>query len=371
MKDASSTDVVVHAGRDAHVVLAVRRPLPARPRHARDARARRVGRLVPAARGVSAHTKVDERTGELLFFNYATTAPYLHYGVRRPRPASSCTASPVPLPGPRLPHDMAFTEHFVDPQRLPAVLGRGPARAGRARRRGCPTCRRGSRSCPAAAAPDDVRWFEADPTYVLHWTNAYEDGDEIVLDGFFQGDPSPQARRSTTTMWMFRYLALDWMQTRLHRWRINLAHRARAPRSTLRDDFMRVRDDQRPLRRAGPTATRTRRTASRAGSCSTASSSTTSRPARTTRYAFPTACSAARSPWRPRAGATAEDDGYLVTFTTDVANDRSECLVLDAPAHQPTDRSLASALPERISSGTHAAGPRAPRSPPDPRVKVR
>ncbi len=33
---------------------------------------------------------------------------------------------------------------------------------------------------------------------------------------------------------------------------------------------------------------------------------------------------------RPRAGATAEDDGYLITFTTDLARDCSECLVFDA-----------------------------------------
>ncbi len=26
---------------------------------------------------------------------------------------------------------------------------------------------------------------------MLHFTNAYEDGDEIVLDGFFEGAPQP------------------------------------------------------------------------------------------------------------------------------------------------------------------------------------
>ena len=36
--------------------------------------------------------------------------------------------------------------------------------------------------------PEDVVWFEAKPTYVLHWINAYEDGDEIILDGYSQ-DP--------------------------------------------------------------------------------------------------------------------------------------------------------------------------------------
>ena len=55
----------------------------------------------------------------------------------------------------------------------------------------------------------------------------------------------------------------------------------------------------------------------------------------------------------PRVGATAEDDGYVVTFTTDVINDRSECLIFDAGA--VSDGPVARVrLPERISSGTHA-----------------
>ena len=60
------------------------------------------------------------------------------------------------------------------------------------------------------------------------------------------------------------------------------------------------------------------------------------------------------TPFAPRPGATAEDDGYLVTFTTDVGRDRSECLVFDAarPGRRP-DRAR-SRLPERISAGTHS-----------------
>jgi carotenoid cleavage dioxygenase len=55
----------------------------------------------------------------------------------------------------------------------------------------------------------------------------------------------------------------------------------------------------------------------------------------------------------PRKGSRAEDDGYLVTFTMDVVNDRSECWILDAanPSAAPVARV---ALPERIASGTHA-----------------
>jgi carotenoid cleavage dioxygenase len=52
-------------------------------------------------------------------------------------------------------------------------------------------------------------------------------------------------------------------------------------------------------------------------------------------------------------GATSEDDGYLVSFVTDLEADRSECIVVDAADIEagPVCRIL---LPHRISSGTHA-----------------
>ena len=80
-----------------------------------------------------------------------------------------------------------------------------------------------------------MQWFEADPTYVLHWTNAYEDGDDIVLEGFHQGNPSPKPDVNDA-MWMFRYLALDWMETRLHRWRLN-RRTGVCSEERMRDDF--------------------------------------------------------------------------------------------------------------------------------------
>ncbi len=53
-----------------------------------------------------------------------------------------------------------------------------------------------------------VRWFEAASTYVLHWVNAYEEGDEIVLDGFFQEDPEPKdIGDGSYYQRMFRFLA--------------------------------------------------------------------------------------------------------------------------------------------------------------------
>jgi carotenoid cleavage dioxygenase len=61
--------------------------------------------------GISAHPKVDENTGEMLFFNYSKNPPYQHYGVID-RHNNLVHYTPVPLPGPRLPHDMAFSENY-------------------------------------------------------------------------------------------------------------------------------------------------------------------------------------------------------------------------------------------------------------------
>jgi carotenoid cleavage dioxygenase len=68
-----------------------------------------------------------------------------------------------------------------------------------------------------------IRWFEAAPTYVLHFTNAYEVGHEVVLEGFFQGRPRPSTKGAQSIEEAaFRSLALDQFETRLHRWRFDL-----------------------------------------------------------------------------------------------------------------------------------------------------
>ena len=59
-----------------------------------------------------------------------------------------------------------------------------------------------------------------------------------------------------------------------------------------------------------------------------------------------------RSRFAPRVGARDEDDGYLVSFITDMDADRSECVLIDAKDIEagPVCRIM---LPHRISSGTH------------------
>src|SRR5689334_10660775 len=81
MKDASSTDVVLHNGVALTSFYQCGDLYRLSPTTLETlGKASWDGRF-PSDIGVSAHPKLDERTGELLFFNYSNEAPYLHYGV--------------------------------------------------------------------------------------------------------------------------------------------------------------------------------------------------------------------------------------------------------------------------------------------------
>lgn len=158
LKDASSTDIIVHNGFALSTHFECGEgyrldPLTLDPRGK--------AAWVPQ-RGVSAHPKLDEHTGEVLFFNYSVEAPYLNYGVVD---ATDTLVHyvPIELPGPRIPHDMAFTENFAVLNDCPlfwdpALIEKGvfapgfhpelPLRLGVIPRRG---------------NSDEVRWFEAEP----------------------------------------------------------------------------------------------------------------------------------------------------------------------------------------------------------------
>ena len=126
----------------------------------------------------------------------------------------------IDLPGPRLPHDMAITEHHSILMDLPLVTDPEAARAGRhkllLRPRHAEPLRRASR---ATASADDVRWFEADPCYIYHSVNAREEGDEIVLDVCRVKQPEPRSDLDGPLAQMLSYLRLD---AHLHRYRFDL-----------------------------------------------------------------------------------------------------------------------------------------------------
>jgi carotenoid cleavage dioxygenase-like enzyme len=350
MKDASSTDVVVHRGTALTSFYLCGDLYRVDPWSAATRGKQTWGGGFPEW-GVSAHPKVDDRTGELLFFNYGKEEPYLHYGVVN-GDDDLVHYVDVPLPGPRMPHDMAFTENYAILNDLPlfwdaALLEKGvhaprfhrdlPARFAVIPRRG---------------RTEDIRWFSAESTYVLHFTNAYEEGDEIVLDGFFQGDPEP-ADDGSGDRWAraFRYLALDRMQTRLHRWRLNLVS------GSVREEQLTDAITEFGVINAGQAGRPYRYTWAATGKPGWFLFDGLVRHDLATgkeeRLAFDDGVFGSEAAMAPRLGGTGEDDGYLITLTTDVNADASFCVVLDA-ARVGDGPVCTLRLPERISSGTHS-----------------
>jgi carotenoid cleavage dioxygenase len=350
MKDASSTDVVVHRGEALSSFWQCGDLYRLDPVTLETLGPEDWGGSFPAE-GVSAHTKVDEGTGELLFFNYGTESPYMHYG-EISADGELAHYVDVPLPGPRLPHDMAFTERFAILNDCPLFWEPRELEAGVYRPRWHPDLPTRFGIVPRRGTDAEIRWFEAEPTFVLHWINAYEDGDEIVLDGFFQHDPAPRPRPTDSFEdAVFRSLDLYALKAEARRWRFDLTT-GQTKEEPLSDRVMEFgmingRHGGRPYRYAY-----------NALPCEGwfGFRGLVKHDLHTGReevVELPDGVYASETVMAPRDGATAEDDGYLLTYVSDVNADASACLVFDAA--DPTAGPLARvALPERISSGTHA-----------------
>lgn len=179
LKNTSNTDVKYHAGR--LLTMWYRSGLP----YAVDPYT--LATLGPADHGgatarISAHSRPDERTGELIFFDYDTRPPFMRYGVIGPdRQVRHCVD--IDLPGPRLPHDMAVTEHYSILHDFPLLLDETALATGRYKLTFHPDKPARFGIIPRYGNASEIRWFEAKPTYLLHVVNAWETGNEIVMVG--------------------------------------------------------------------------------------------------------------------------------------------------------------------------------------------
>ena len=182
-KDTANTDVVFHNEKLLALWYRAGKPYALDPVTLETLGAEDFGGTLRCE--VSAHAKADERTGELMFFDYGMKPPYMRYGVVSPEGVVRHFVG-IDLPGPRLPHDMAITERhsilmdlplYNDPEaararplqallrprhaeplrRHPALRERRPRCAGSRPRRASSTTRstpgrRATRSCWTSAA---------------------------------------------------------------------------------------------------------------------------------------------------------------------------------------------------------------------------
>lgn len=350
LKDASSTDVCVHGRRALTSFYQCGELYAADPVTLDPQGAVGWGGDFPRE-GVSAHALPDAATGHLLWFSYSRHAPYLRCGATDAN-GEVIESREVPLPGPRLPHALMSTPRWYVLNDFPlfwdADLLQREIFA--ARLHDLP-----SRFAlvPRGEPQGHIRWFEASPTYALHFTNAWERDDEVILEGYRQLQPMPPPLSDAPRAYaqMMAYLDLQSLRPQLWRWHFDL--RSGRTRETCVDEAFCEFGTLDPRRRHHEH----RYVYSMTGEpgwflFNGFHKHDLQRGTRQT-VRFPEGVFGSQMPFVPRTPASSEDDGWLLTYVTDTRGDRSECWIYAAQSldEGPVARIR---LPLRIPSGTHA-----------------
>lgn len=294
----------------------------------------------------TAHPKVDPITGEMMFFGYSPfEPPYLQYSVVSDEGKLVRTV-PIDLPMGVMMHDFAITENYTIFMDLPLTFSMERVA------RGEPLMKferdRPSRFgiVPRYGDNNNIRWFETSPCYIFHTLNAYEERDEVVLIA---------CRMNSTNV-----LVIDDTQRNpdgdiplLHQWRFNLkTGKVREERlDDVSGEFPRVNENLLGQK-------------TRYGYIAQWGDSSQPLFDGLIKYDFSNGTSESHefgegryggeAIFAPRPNATAEDDGWLVTFVHDEAADTSELVVINAQdvSSEPVARVL---IPQRVPYGFHAA----------------
>lgn len=352
-KDSANTDVKFHNGELVAVWYQCGKPYRVNPFTLETTRVDDFdGKLKTK---VSAHVKVDAITGEMMFFEYGIVPPFMSYGVVSPH-GDLLKQVDIPLPGARLPHDMAITEHYSILMDLPVFWDAEALKKGKWKSRFHPDTPSRFGIIPRHGDSNQVQWFETSPCYIYHVINAWEEGDEVVMMAHRVANPIADSEQHKTEF--ERMLRNLQMHAETYCWRFNL--KTGAATETLVDST----NAEFPTINMSLQGRKTRYAYAMLI------------PDKTTlifdglmkydfvsgqhqRYEFGENCFASEAGFAPKIGAQAEDDGYVVTFVTlsdaeqTEASQKSECWIFDAK-NISTGPICKIAIPVRMPAGFHA-----------------
>lgn len=339
LKNTANTAMVRHAGRYFSL-------LEAGPPTEFDRDLRTVGEYDFGGRlqgPMTAHPKVDPVTGDMLFFGYSPTSPYLRYSeVNAAGELVNCTE--IDLPAPVMMHDFVITEHYAVFFDSPAVFDLHRMLKGGEPMSWQPDNGTRIGVMPRGGSGTDVRWFDIENSYVVHFFNAWENGTSIEvraprmpdMPGGFKFE-SPDASRAP----------LPW------RWTIDLATGtvSEGPTGDTSSEFPRVdeRLTGRPTRYGYACPQRTWEFEFDFEGVYKYDFHTDDVQAHM--YSSSEVCG--EHVFAPDPDGESEDDGWLLSFVTDRATEQSELVILDARdiAAEPVARVQMAA---RVPIGFHA-----------------
>lgn len=178
MADTANTDIIGHAGHALAMWYMSGTPYLLNPITLETKGAAKY--LANTGKGMSAHPKVDERTGELIFFDYFDTYPFMTYSVVD-KHNKLAHHIPIELPGDRLPHDMGVSENYSILHDLPVYHDEAALEAGRHKIRFNASMPARFGVIPRYGKPEEIRWFEFSPCFLYHTINCWEEGDEVIM----------------------------------------------------------------------------------------------------------------------------------------------------------------------------------------------
>ena len=292
---------------------------------------------------MTAHPKIDPKTGEMIFFGYSPFPPYLQYHVVDPSGAL-VHSTVIDIPRPVMMHDFAVTERYAIFLDSPAIFDVQAMMEGKPGIRWEPEHGTRIGVLPRREEGGKIRWFDIKTCNVVHFFNAWDDGNKIEVFGpaFDRMPGGLQFDNATQTE-----------EPHPHRWTIDLdAGTAKMEQIDDRPgEFPRINDT-----RAG------RRHRYMYNSL-----------ARDWEFDFDfhgvikydvetgnaeelihgdTAVSGEHV-FAPNPNGTAEDDGWLLTFIVDRLTEKSELAIMDA--RHVSDGPIARVqLPGRVPIGFHA-----------------
>jgi len=293
---------------------------------------------------VSAHPKLDPVTGELIVFCYSPVAPpYVKYGVVDAK-GKLIHETGIDLAGkPVMVHDMAVTENHSLIFDMPVTFSIERVMNGGKAFDWEPENGTRIGVIPRYGKGSETKWFDVDTGYIFHAFNAWEEGDDIVLQA---------CRTERTTILDEDEGQTDDQQARMQRYRLNMTS-GKVEEETVSPvamEFSRINE---------------------------------SMIGRETRYGYASRFHPTRGllfngmikhdrqgdsvdilemgetqfnqeiVFAPRIGSSSEDDGYVVGFVHDETDNHAECWVIDAQnfAEGPIARVR---IPKRIPYGFHS-----------------
>ncbi len=292
--------------------------------------------------GITAHPKIDPRTGDMVVFCYHLGPPYLTWATIA---ADGSGSSPVPVAGlgrPVMIHDMALTEHYVVLVLAPLFFD--PAEAARG---GSLLSWEPDEGTRIAVVPRDggpVRWCDDAAFWVWHIAGAYERedpaaGNPIVLDYVHWDAPGGLAPGAAPGHGRLARAVIDHAAGTLRR-RLVADDRVEFPRI----------DDRRISTRHDVVATAATRGHRDLPAPDALSWFTPDTGASVTWSAGDLVVG--EPTYAPDPGRSAPDDGWWLSFATDPATGESWLLVIPAadPASGPQARIR---MPVRVPLGLH------------------